>query len=104
MPGIGIVFFALISISFILKITFVAYWLMDGHSWHYRNPYNRKCKKCGRLEVSHCKTMGTWGRSWWEAFNDGDSSKHPHHKLKLYTSCFIGFITYVLIAYLMIYQ
>ena len=51
-------------------------WRIFGrHQWEYRNPYDRTCKTCGRLEVAHC-----WPdqrhHHWWEVFRDGDEHKH----------------------------
>lgn len=35
----------------IFVVTFGLVWLISGgHSWSYRNPYSRICKKCGRIE------------------------------------------------------
>lgn len=67
---------------------FIALWvfihdhlkLRFGHDWYYSNPYDRRCNICGRHEVSHCWSMKTWTKSWWEIFDDGDSSKHKSSK------------------------
>lgn len=46
------------------------------HQWDYRNPYNRTCKTCGRLEIAYYQSLETWNHSWWDAHVDGDKSKH----------------------------
>lgn len=48
--------------------------LARRHKWEYRNPYDRRCRICGRIEVAHC--LDDWSRDWWEVFNEGDPSKH----------------------------
>ena len=47
-----------------------------GHSWKYRNPYDRTCQVCGKHEVSHCSDIENWSRAWWEIFAAGDETKH----------------------------
>ena len=49
--------------------------IFGGHQWEYRNPYDRTCKTCGRLEVAHC-WPDQWNSQWWEVFRDGDERKH----------------------------
>lgn len=100
----GIILFAIVSILFIVGISWFAFFLMHGHSWHYRNPFDRTCKKCGRHEVSHCWSMSTWNKAWWEVFNDGDAGEHKHRKAKLWIASFIGIALYALIILSAVYK
>lgn len=49
--------------------------LFSFHEWEYRNPYDRRCAVCGRVENYYTWNIGD-RYGWWEAHNDGDASKH----------------------------
>jgi hypothetical protein len=58
-----------------------------AHKWKYRNPYNRSCVTCGRHEIEFSDNGKkpfdrTRGRHWWEAYNEGDETKHYTPKNK----------------------
>ena len=70
----------MIMFSPLLLVAMGIYWLLFGHRWKYRNPYDRTCKVCNRHEVSHCWDLKSWNRSWWEIFDEGDATKHQRFK------------------------
>lgn len=43
--------------------------ILSRHLWSYRNPYDRRCKKCCRHEVVH--TCRVTGSNSWEVFHPG---------------------------------
>lgn len=57
----------------VFELTRKIFW---KHKWVYRNPYDRTCSVCGRVEVSYCSDLESWNRDWWEAHNDGKESLH----------------------------
>jgi hypothetical protein len=60
--------------ALIALIALLIFFARDKHTWRYYNPYNRSCQMCGRHEVSHCRSVDSWGNSWWEVFDEGDGS------------------------------
>lgn len=100
----GIIALLFLSALFICSISLFIYDVINGHSWDYRNPFDRTCKKCGRHEVSHCWSMSTWNKAWWEVFNDGDAGEHKHRKAKLWIASFIGIALYALIILSAVYK
>lgn len=43
--------------------------LASFHSWSYRNPHDRTCKRCGLIQNRFGMRMSDTG--WWEDMNDG---------------------------------
>jgi hypothetical protein len=60
--------------AIIVALVAFAYWMRERHKWEYHNPYERRCKKCGRIEVEYCRDLRSWNQSWWEVHRYGDGS------------------------------
>lgn len=50
--------------------------LLGMHRWLYRNPFDRRCQKCGRHEVFHgFEAALTKQNGCWDVFDDGNKEK-----------------------------
>ena len=65
-----------IALALILGVFVGCYILVRPKcTWHYRNPYDRRCTICGRREVEH-HVAGWPSKTWWEVFDPGDPKLH----------------------------
>lgn len=56
-----------------LVVFTLLYFSRVRHAWKYRNPYERRCQTCGRLEVVECwpEDINKPLAGWWEVYNEG---------------------------------